>query len=78
MKGICVIFYIKYNYFRSVIPKMLKKSFEKLDERAIKYKNCISINVSKTTLLLPWIIYEWMGNSTRQKLEIRLWKILIG
>ena len=22
--------------------------------------------------------YEWMGNSTRQKFEIRLWKILIG
>ena len=26
----------------------------------------------------PWIIYEWMGNSTRQRFEIRLWKILIG
>ena len=26
----------------------------------------------------PWIIYEWMGNNTRQRFEIRLWKILIG
>ena len=28
--------------------------------------------------VFSWIIYEWMGNSTRQRFEIRLWKILIG
>ena len=28
--------------------------------------------------VVTWIIYEWMGNSTRQKFEIRLWKIFIG
>ena len=39
------------------------------------YKNIESHN---KFLFSSWIIYEWMGNSTRQRFEIRLWKILIG
>ena len=33
--------------------------------------------VRNKALGIPWIIYEWMGNSTRQRFEIRPWKILI-
>ena len=35
-------------------------------------------NMQEIDYYRPWIIYEWMGNSTRQRFEIRLWKILIG
>ena len=30
------------------------------------------------SLVTAWIIYEWIGNSTRDKFEIWLWTILIG
>ena len=50
----------------------------KLSESAsYRHGNKISATKLKNSVK-PWIIYEWMGNSTRQRFEIRLWKILIG
>ena len=51
INGICGIFDMKSNHFGPVLPRKLKKIFEKLYKRAIKCKKRDSINRSKTTSL---------------------------
>ena len=50
INGICGTFDMKSNYFGPVIPKS-QESFEKLEKRVIKCKQCVSINRSKTASL---------------------------
>ena len=53
VNGICGTSNMKSNDGGPVISKKLSKSFEKLDQRAIKCKKRVSINRSKITLLCP-------------------------